>query len=62
MGCGKITKPLKEYFDQLENKKVKILIPGCGNHMKLSIYLITVFFNFCIRFFRAALNNFIKSS
>ncbi len=28
---GEITTPLKEYFDQLTNKKVKILIPGCGN-------------------------------
>ena len=28
---GKITTPLKEYFDQLNNKKIKILIPGCGN-------------------------------
>lgn len=23
--------PLKEYFDQLEDKSLKILIPGCGN-------------------------------
>src|SRR5690554_5540730 len=23
--------PLVEYFDQLENKDLKILIPGCGN-------------------------------
>lgn len=23
--------PLKTYFDQLENKNLKILIPGCGN-------------------------------
>lgn len=23
--------PLKEYFDQLEDKNLKILIPGCGN-------------------------------
>ena len=23
--------PLKEYIDQLENKDIKILIPGCGN-------------------------------
>lgn len=28
---GDITAPLKEYFDQLENKDLKILIPGCGN-------------------------------
>lgn len=28
---GSISRPLKEYFDQLENKDLKILIPGCGN-------------------------------
>ncbi|WP_266205315.1 methyltransferase domain-containing protein [Pontibacter kalidii] len=28
---GAITPPLKEYFDQLENKALRILIPGCGN-------------------------------
>ena len=28
---GHISTPLKEYFDQLENKSLKILIPGCGN-------------------------------
>jgi len=26
-----ITEPLKTYFDQLLNKEIKILIPGCGN-------------------------------
>lgn len=29
--CGQITTPLKEYIDQLTNKNLKILIPGCGN-------------------------------
>ncbi|GAB3200604.1 SAM-dependent methyltransferase [Pontibacter aydingkolensis] len=28
---GSITTPLKDYFDQLENKALRILIPGCGN-------------------------------
>lgn len=28
---GSISTPLKEYFDQLENKELKILIPGGGN-------------------------------
>lgn len=28
---GSITTPLKDYFDQLEDKNSKILIPGCGN-------------------------------
>lgn len=29
--AGTITTPLKEYFDQIDDKKSKILIPGCGN-------------------------------
>lgn len=28
---GEISRPLKEYFDQLTNKNLKILIPGCGS-------------------------------
>jgi hypothetical protein len=27
---GKVSTPLKEYFDQLTDKAIKILIPGCG--------------------------------
>lgn len=29
--AGSITTPIKEYIDQLQNKELKILIPGCGN-------------------------------
>jgi SAM-dependent methyltransferase len=28
---GEVSPPLKAYFDQLENKEIKILIPGGGN-------------------------------
>ena len=28
---GYVSNPLKKYFDQLTNKNLKILIPGCGN-------------------------------
>jgi len=28
---GEISRPIKVYSDQLENKDLKILIPGCGN-------------------------------
>ena len=28
---GEISPPIKKYIDQLENKNLKILIPGCGN-------------------------------
>lgn len=29
--CGAVTTPLKDYFDQIEDKNLKILIPGAGN-------------------------------
>ncbi|HET8962929.1 MAG TPA: methyltransferase domain-containing protein [Chitinophagales bacterium] len=28
---GEVSPPLKTFIDQLENKAIKILIPGCGN-------------------------------
>lgn len=28
---GQVSPPIKKYIDQLENKKIKILIPGAGN-------------------------------
>ena len=28
---GIVTTPIKEYVDQLQDKSVKILVPGCGN-------------------------------
>ena len=28
---GRVSAPLKEYIDQLTDKEMKILIPGCGN-------------------------------
>lgn len=28
---GEISAPLKEYFNQLDNKTLHILVPGCGN-------------------------------
>lgn len=28
---GEVSTPLKEYFDQLKDKSIQILIPGCGN-------------------------------
>jgi SAM-dependent methyltransferase len=28
---GQVSPPLKEYIDQLKDKNLKILIPGCGN-------------------------------
>src|SRR5690606_33932821 len=37
---GRISAPLQSYFDQLENKKLKILIPGGGNSYEAE-YLFT---------------------
>ncbi|BCY29632.1 methyltransferase domain-containing protein [Flavobacterium okayamense] len=37
---GEITIPLKEYIDQIENKDLKILIPGAGNGYEFD-YLIS---------------------
>ncbi|MAC96608.1 MAG: SAM-dependent methyltransferase [Flavobacteriales bacterium] len=28
---GSVSRPLQEYFDQLKDKDLRILIPGCGN-------------------------------
>mgnify|MGYP006081386879 FL=1 len=28
---GEVSSPIKAYFDQVENKSLRILIPGCGN-------------------------------
>ena len=37
---GEVSLPLKEYFDQLTDKYISILIPGCGN-----AYEANTFFN-----------------
>jgi SAM-dependent methyltransferase len=29
--AGRITTPIKEYIDQIEDKNLQILVPGCGN-------------------------------
>jgi SAM-dependent methyltransferase len=56
---GHISTPLKEYFNQLENKDLKILIPGCGNAYEAE-YLITLGFKnvFLIDWAQEALDNF----
>ncbi|WP_314243699.1 methyltransferase domain-containing protein [Empedobacter tilapiae] len=37
--------PLKEYIDQLENKNIRILIPGCGNAYEAEYLLKQGFIN-----------------
>ena len=33
---GTISTPIREYFEQLTNKTIKILIPGCGKGHEVS--------------------------
>ena len=58
---GEITTPLKEYFDQLNNKKVKILIPGCGNAYEAEYLFKNKFLStFVLDYSEHALSNFRK--
>jgi SAM-dependent methyltransferase len=36
---GEVSPPLKAYIDQLEDKSIRILIPGCGNSYEASYLL-----------------------
>ena len=58
---GEITTPLKEYFDQLNNKNVKILIPGCGNSYEAEYLFKNKFLHtFILDYSDQALINFIN--
>ncbi|MEM9857611.1 MAG: methyltransferase domain-containing protein [Bacteroidota bacterium] len=57
--AGVITTPLKNYIDQLENRYLKILIPGCGNAHEAA-YLYQEGFNdvYVVDISRIPLDNF----
>ncbi|MBV6399458.1 MAG: Thiopurine S-methyltransferase [Ignavibacteria bacterium] len=58
---GYVSTPLKEYFDQLDNKGYKILIPGAGNGYEASYLLRCGFKNIHILdISEIATKNFIK--
>ncbi len=42
---GSVSSPLKEYIDQLENKSLKILVPGAGNGYEVVYLYISGFRN-----------------
>jgi methyl halide transferase len=42
---GEITEPLKQYLDQIDNNRLKILIPGAGNSYEAHYALKKGFFN-----------------
>jgi len=58
---GKITTPLKNYIDQIEDKSIKILIPGAGNSYELEYLLNNGFKNvFVLDFAQSPLDNIQK--
>jgi SAM-dependent methyltransferase len=58
---GEISPPLKAYFDQLDNKKLKILIPGGGNSYEAEYLFKNGFKNvFVVDLSKTALENIKK--
>jgi thiopurine S-methyltransferase len=58
---GEVSTPLKAYFEQLENKEIKILIPGGGNSYEAAYLFNNGFKNvFVIDLSKAALDNIQK--
>ena len=56
--AGAITTPLKEYFDQLKDKSIRILIPGAGNSYEIEYLLNHGFKNvFALDFAKLPLEN-----
>lgn len=58
---GTISYPLKDYIDQLEDKNIKILIPGAGNAYEFDYLLEKGFLNsYVIDIAEQPLNNILK--
>lgn len=58
---GSITPPLKDYFDQLTNKSIKIVIPGAGNSYEFEYLIANGFENvFVLDFAKNPLENIKK--
>jgi SAM-dependent methyltransferase len=58
---GNVSMPIKTYIDQLKNKKIKILIPGCGNSYEAEYLYNKGFKNvYLIDISETALSNFKK--
>jgi len=56
---GYVSTPLKEYFDQLINKDLRILIPGCGNSHEAEYLFSKGFTNvYVLDFSKKAIDNF----
>jgi len=58
---GYIATPIKEYFDQLQDKSLKILIPGAGNAHEVEYLYVNDFNNtFLLDFASNSINNFLE--
>ena len=58
---GHLTTPLKEYFDQIHDKNLKILIPGSGHSYEAEYLFVNNFKNiFVLDYATTALKNFKK--
>ena len=58
---GEVSPPLKAYFDSLEDKNTRILIPGCGNSYEAEYLFKKGFQNiFVVDLSKTALNNLQK--
>ena len=58
---GYVSTPLKEYFDQLEDKSIRILIPGAGNAYEAEYLWKQGFENvFVLDFSQAAIQSFLS--
>jgi len=56
---GYVSTPLKKYFDQLKNKDLRILIPGCGNSHEAEYLFKKGFKNvYILDFSKKAIDNF----
>ena len=61
LDVGVITTPVKEYFDQLNDKTIKILIPDCGNSYETEYLFENKFINtYVVDYSEQALSNFSK--
>ena len=58
---GYVSTPIKEYFDQLQDKSIKILIPGAGNAHEVEYLYVNNFKNtFLLDFASNSINNFLE--
>ena len=58
---GKVSPPIKEYVDQLNDKSIQILIPGCGNAYEAEFLFKTGFKNvYIVELSKTAIDSFKK--